>query len=496
MSKFKFSFKPAIPAVAELVVLFIEQTKNKTNYSNQIPAGLKDALLPVLDPKDFKAEKGKTRLLYFAQQDAAFQRILLVGLGESKKLDFDDWRNIGHKLGEEVKPLQVSRAFIVLPQHLKKLRQITSSLTEGLLFQDYNFKRFKSKPEDKQEYPEFVFISAKNNSELSRSVEEASEVMQGINIARDLGNLPSNHLTPQILKEYIEKQFAPYPHIKVAALSGSELEALGFGAMLSVARGSVQPPFLISMHYQPANTAKKKIALVGKGVTFDSGGISIKPSAGMDEMKFDMCGAAAVVGSMDVVARKKPDLEVIGVIPAVENMPGGNATRPGDVVTAFNGKTIEILNTDAEGRLILADAIAWVIKNYKPNFTIDFATLTGACVVALGDKTAGLFSNSEQLQNKLIRAGESSGDKVWPMPMFETYKKDIESEVADIKNIGDRWGGAITAAKFLEFFVDKNSWAHLDIAGTANGVKNIAYLGKGATGYGVRLMHDFIESFE
>jgi leucyl aminopeptidase len=216
----------------------------------------------------------------------------------------------------------------------------------------------------------------------------------------------------------------------------------------------------------------------------------------MEEMKYDMSGAASVIGSMDIVSRLSPRFEVIGAIPAVENMPGGNAIKPGDVVTAFNGKTIEIINTDAEGRLILADALAYVEKEYSPQVMLDFATLTGSCMVALGDKRAGLFSNNEELSKLLKESGELAGERLWPMPMDDLYKKELESEVADIKNIGSRWGGAISAAKFLEEFVSKTTWAHIDMAGTANDIKHEDYLGKGATGFGTRLIGRALKLFE
>jgi leucyl aminopeptidase len=262
---------------------------------------------------------------------------------------------------------------------------------------------------------------------------------------------------------------------------------------LSVARGSSEPPRLILLEYKSAVKNAKKLALVGKGITFDSGGISIKPSAKMEEMKYDMAGGAAVVGAIYVASKLKPELDIIAAIPAAENLPGNSATRPGDVITAFNGKTIEIIDTDAEGRLLLSDILSFVAKSYKPNWMIDLATLTGAVVVALGNKCSGLFGNNQKLLDIIKTAGEESGDRVWQMPMFDEYKENLESTVADLKNLGGREGGSISAAKFLEEFVDDIPWSHLDIAGTAYNVKENKYLGTGASGAGVRLLAALFE---
>ncbi|MEJ2053190.1 MAG: leucyl aminopeptidase, partial [Calditrichaceae bacterium] len=436
--------------------------------------------------KDFEGEYKQTSLIY---NQTEIKRILLVGLGKEDEIDSEKLRSAGFLIGKKQRELKSGLVHIAPAMQIDKEADIIIPVAEGVLYSKYDFTKFKTDKKDKNKRASYHFfgIHLQDRDAVNYELKRIETMHEGITLTRDLGNMPSNYLTPVILKNNVQNEFNNSRSVKIEVLDKKELAALKFRLLLSVSQGSKQDPCLIILRYKPASAKGKKIVLVGKGVTFDSGGISIKPPASMDEMKFDMAGAAAVIGIMKSVEKLKPQNEIIGVIPAVENMPGGNAVKPGDIIKAYNGKTVEILNTDAEGRLILADALSYAVKRFKPDIVIDFATLTGSIVAALGDKMAGIFSNSSELVNIFKEAGDSCGDRVWPMPMLDAYSKDLESKYADIVNLGGRWGGAITAAKFLENFVSETDWVHIDIAGTANDVKNIDYLPNGATGYGPRL---------
>ncbi len=477
---------------SNLLILFFPEgfvKKRKKDFS-VFPSSVIPALENYfLNYKDFKGEFKETHLIY-PQKESTVQRILFVGLGDEASLKCQDFRELGFTLQKVQEKFKTRRNHIYLGNLLACHNTLIENLSEGILFKQYSFNQYKSEKKDKENRGRYIYLCSKKDysPRFRQAFLKTHKVMNGVFLARNLANQPSNHATPEDIKNFVQNHFAQYPHISVEVLDQKKLENLGMGALLGVAKGSTAPPFLVIIHYKPAASNDRRIALVGKGVTFDSGGISIKPSANMEEMKYDMSGAAAVIGSMDYVANAHPKTEFIGVLPLVENMPDGSAMKPGDIVTSYSGKTIEVINTDAEGRLILADALAYASKRFKPGVIVDFATLTGSIMVALGDKRAGLFSNSENLKNVLFKAGEESGDWLWPMPLDDIYKKDLESNVADMKNIGSRWGGAITAAKFLQNFVGKTTWAHIDMAGTANDVKHIDYWGKGATGFGPRLI--------
>ncbi len=306
-------------------------------------------------------------------------------------------------------------------------------------------------------------------------------------LARTLGNLPANICTPSYLADQAQKLGKDYNKVKVTVLDEAAMKKLGMGALLSVARGSREPARLISMEYGGGHKGDKPVVLIGKGVTFDSGGISIKPASAMDEMKFDMCGAASVLGVLKVCAELQLPLNVVGVIPTTENLPDGNASKPGDIVTSMSGRTIEVLNTDAEGRLILCDALTYC-KKFDPEVVVDIATLTGACVIALGNHAAGLLGNDDELSRQLLAAGEYAGDRAWPLPLWDDYQPQLDSNFADMANVGGREAGTITAACFLSRFAGDYHWAHLDIAGVAwkQGKE------KGATGRPVPLLTQFL----
>jgi len=338
---------------------------------------------------------------------------------------------------------------------------------------------------------------ANKRSEISliREGEEyGTAIASGMNFAKELGNLPGNICTPTYLAEKAKSLKKGNRNLYVSVIEESQMKKLGMGALLSVSNGSVEPAKLVAMEYKGGEQNERPIVLVGKGITFDTGGISIKPGASMDEMKFDMCGAASVLGTIKACCDLELPINVVGVIACAENMPGGKATKPGDVVTTMSGQTVEILNTDAEGRLVLCDALTYIEK-FKPEIVIDIATLTGACVVALGHVPSGLMSNDDELANDLIEAGNLSGDRAWQLPLWDEYQSELNSNFADIANIGGRWGGTITAACFLSRFTKKYRWAHLDIAGVAwhsHGKQ------KGATGRPVPLLTEYLlhQSYE
>ena len=354
----------------------------------------------------------------------------------------------------------------------------------------YRFDHLKSKSEKNKKALckiQFGLISGKPTAIQNATLSQAAAIGQGMKLAKDLGNLPANICTPSYLAQQALDLAKAHKSLKVTVLEEKDMQKLGMGSLLSVTRGSDEPAKLITLEYRGADKKQKPIVLVGKGVTFDTGGISLKPSADMDEMKYDMCGAASVLGTLQAIAEIGLKLNVVGIIPTCENMPSGTATKPGDIVTSMSGQTIEVLNTDAEGRLILCDALTYAAK-FEPTTVIDIATLTGACVIALGHVASGLYSNQDTLAQELLVAGEQTNDRAWHMPLWDEYQPQLDSNFADIQNIGGRAGGSITAACFLSRFTKDYRWAHLDIAGTAwkSGKE------KGATGRPVPLLAQYL----
>jgi leucyl aminopeptidase len=367
-----------------------------------------------------------------------------------------------------------------------ELEASAEAIAEGALLGLYSFTKYK-KPE--YEDIEEILVVIKEGDKvpiLEVAIGKGKLVAEATNLARDMGNEPANYMTPSQMAE-IAKEIASKHDLEFRVFDREGMEAMGMGALLGVARGSNQPPKLITLAYRGDERSEKALGFLGKGITFDSGGISIKPSEGMDEMKDDMAGAAAVMAALRAIAQLKPKINVTAIMPATENLPSGTALKPGDVLRAMNGKTIEVISTDAEGRLILADALSYARKlGLSP--LVDLATLTGACRVALGLFYSGLFGNDQGWIDKVLRAAQRAGEKMWKMPLAEEYKEQIRSDIADIKNTGNRYGGAITAALFLAEFVDNTPWVHLDIAGPRLSHKDGGYIVKGATGFGVRTL--------
>ncbi len=403
--------------------------------------------------------------------------------GFIKKLEKEELRNL-HIFIPTFKPFK---------KHFKNEEYFYRTFIEGLELGNYKFDKYKSsnKPEKKLN----VFVHAESEKLAKAAIKKTAIVMDGVNFTKELQNEPANTIRPSTLAKRVKEKLIK-AGVRVTVFDEKEIKKRNMGGLLAVGQGSSDKPKFIILSYKPAVKAKgkkaKKIALVGKGVTFDTGGISLKPAQNMGEMKADMSGAALVAGTVLAAAKAKLPVEVMGIIPAAENMPSGSSMRPGDIVKTASGKTIEVDNTDAEGRMILADALDYASKQ-KPDTIIDFATLTGACVVALGQVAAGLFTKYDELADTLYKAGLQTYDRLWRLPMWDEYAKLIESKVADVHNTGPRWAGAITAAKFLENFVDeKIPWAHIDIAGPAMNSDTNNYTKTYMTGYGVRLMFEYL----
>jgi leucyl aminopeptidase len=410
-------------------------------------------------------------------------RVLLAGAGKAEKFDSAELRKLAGAAVRHLKSKSVKSIAMALdPEHASA--DFASAAVEGAILGDYEPDRYKT-DDDKKSVDRFTVVGAADD--LEDAVTRGRIVAEAQNFARTLVNEPGNLLTPSKVAEAARSMATEY-QLDCQVLDLAEMERLGMGALLGVARGSAEPPALIVIGYKPSQAnSPAHLGLVGKGVTFDSGGISIKPSDGMEKMKYDMAGGAAMLGAMRAIAQLKPAIAVTAFIPCVENMPGGRAQRPGDIVVAMSGKTIEVINTDAEGRLILADALTYARKQGCTHL-VDAATLTGAVVVALGHLNVGLFSNDNGMRDRVLQAAKSAGERMWPMPLEDDYKEYLKSAFADLANVGGRWGGAITAAIFLKEFAEDTPWVHLDIAGTAWLDESKPFLAKGPTGLPVRTM--------
>ena len=454
-----------------------------------------DKALPAFLRKfDVSGKFGEFRILYHVP-GALTDRIMLLGCADEKQLTLHKLRTLAAKAARELEAggaKDVSLYLTELNVRGASLADKVQAIAEGVWLGLYHFDKYQTRKEvhERRLRSLTVMVASRRDVDVAQAALDcAKAVAAGTNFARDLANEPGNVCTP----EYLGEQAAALADdkLKVTVMDKEAIEQAGFTALLAVNQGSAKEPRFIVLEYSGGHTGDAPVALVGKGLTFDAGGISIKPAAQMDEMKFDMCGSAAVLGIFRAVSELDLPLNLLGVIPATENLLGAAAYKPGDIITSYKGITIEVLNTDAEGRVILSDALAYAAQQ-KPAEIIDFATLTGACVIALGAQATGLLGTGERLKTALKRSGEHVHDRVWEMPMFEEYQEQIKSDIADIKNTGGREAGAITAACFLSRFVDNIPWAHLDIAGTAWDMKGSDIAVKGATGAGVRLVVDYL----
>jgi leucyl aminopeptidase len=439
--------------------------------------------------------KGKARaaLDLLAPEGSAADRIVVVGIGDPQKPQPDGWTRLGGAIAGQFGKAAKVTVWLDAPGAGIGGAE-AAAVAQGILLRAYAFDRYKTKKgeDDNGDEPKAVKVAVVTAAatDAKRQFVAADAVAGGVALARDLVNEPANMLGPVEFTERA-KQLAALG-VKVEVLTEREMKKLGMGSLLGVAQGSTRPPRLVVLEWNGGKPKDRPIAFVGKGVVFDTGGNSMKPASGMEDMKGDMGGAAAVTGLMHALAARKAKVNVVGILGLVENMVDGNAQRPGDIVTSMSGQTIEVLNTDAEGRLVLADALWYCSDRFKPAFMVNLATLTGAIMVALGQHHAGLFSNNDELSAKLIAAGLATQEKLWRMPMGPEYDKLIDSKNADMKNIGGRYGGAITAAQFLQRFVKDTPWAHLDVAGTAMGSPATEISQGWASGFGVRLLDRFV----
>jgi leucyl aminopeptidase len=422
------------------------------------------------------------------------RKLTLVGIG--KKVTVRAIRTALYAIGKIARKQRDKKIAVAVPLTIPDFDTgfATRLLTDALGAADYKYDSYITTNKDEKPGPIEAVLIAPSSLDAKRIKQlnnEAQAIIEGVRTVRDLGNAPANVMTATCIAERAA-EVAKEVGVKCTIYGKREIERMKMGGLLAVNRGSVEEPRFITLEYTPKK-AKKHVALVGKGITFDSGGISIKPAEKMEEMKFDMCGAAAVIGTIEAAAKLGLPVRLTGVIPSTDNLPSGSAYKPGEIITMMNGKTVEIVNTDAEGRMILGDALHWASQQ-KPDHMLDYATLTGACVVALASEAAGLFTSDDELARKLIECGERVGERLWRLPEWDDYKDLVRSEWADIKNSGGRWGGAITAAIFLKEFVTCPSWAHLDIAGTAYAEHETSREAKGATGAGVRVTIEFLES--
>ena len=484
----EFSIKPLSPetAKAACVVVGIHAGKELTPAAKRIDQASRGALSKALG--DISGKNGATLLLR-GLPGVATERVLLVGLGERSEFGEAKYRDAVRAAANALKDVDAKDAALFLVDTKLDSRPVTWNVRHAVLGMHETLYRFDElKTQKKTDAPKLseVLLPLSANAGVQQALKEAEATAEGSALARTLGNLPSNICTPSYLASEAQK-IARQFKLGIDVLERREMEKLGMGAFLAVTKASREAPKLIVLRYSGGAKSKKPVVLVGKGITFDTGGISLKPAAEMDEMKYDMSGAAAVLGTIKAAALMRAPINVIGVVPTCENMPGGSASKPGDVVTTLSGQTVEILNTDAEGRLILCDALTYT-ERYNPDVVVDIATLTGACVIALGHVASGLFANDQKLADELREAAEDAWDRVWQLPLWEDYQEQLRSNFADMANIGGRPAGSITAASFLARFAKKLRWAHLDIAGTAwkSGRE------KGSTGRPVPLLVRFL----
>ncbi|MBS7689736.1 leucyl aminopeptidase [Pseudomonas lalucatii] len=489
----EFLVKSARPETLKTATLVIAVGEGRKlgETAKAIDGASAGAISALLKRGDLAGKLGQTLLAHNLAGLKA-ERVLLVGSGKDEELSDRQLRKLVGAAQAVLKGLGGTDAVLALQDlNVKgrdaygKARLMVETLADG----DYQFDRFKSQKAEPRALKKLTLSCDKADlAEVERAVRHAQAIAAGMAFTKDLGNLPPNLCHPSYLAEEAKGLAKAHKNLKVEILDEKKLKELGAGAFLAVAQGSEQPPRMIVLNYQGGKKTDKPFALVGKGITFDTGGISIKPAAGMDEMKYDMCGAASVFGTLKAVLELQLPINLVCLLACAENMPSGRATRPGDIVTSMSGQTVEILNTDAEGRLVLCDTLTYA-ERFKPQAVIDIATLTGACIVALGGNTSGLMGNDDELVQQLLAAGQSADDRAWQLPLFDEYQEQLDSPFADIANIGGPKAGTITAGCFLSRFAKKYHWAHLDIAGTAwiSGGKD-----KGATGRPVPLLTQYL----
>ncbi len=477
-------------AADAVIVNLFEGVTTPGGATGAVDAALDGAITKLIAQGDIRGKSGEVTIIHtFGKLTSP--RVVVAGLGKQKDFDVDAVRNLSANLVRSLrKPGIKSLATVAHGAGIGGLEPeaCAQAVAEGSLLGSYRFLKHKAKDDDRTDITSVTIVEhdAAKLPLMSAAAARGVTLGEATNLARDLANEPSNHLTPSDLAA-VAADIARDNGLELEVLERADMEKKGMGSLLSVAKGSAQPPKLIRLSYRGRGGEGYDLALVGKGITFDTGGISIKPAANMEAMKADMTGAASVIAAMGAIAKLAPKVNVVGIAPCTENMPGGNATKPGDVVSAMNGRTIEVINTDAEGRLVLADALCWA-KELGAKNIIDVATLTGAVTTALGDVAYGLMTNNDAFCSKLEAAASAAGEKTWRLPMWKEYDDFIKSDVADCKNSGTRGAGTIVGAKFLEPFVGDTPWVHMDIAGVDMMSSDKGWVSKGASGYSVRAM--------
>jgi len=475
----------------QLLVNYVFTDEVSSLSISEITPDFDPIIREIIESKEFRAKDGTISIVH-NNVGSGIKRALLLGMGDKKNLDPEKTRNLTGKVVNKAKELGISE-FVLIP--FKNMdKEHLSAMVEGIKLSDYSFNNYK-RDEDRNDLNQvriYIRNDMKNNQKIIR---HSVVVSDAVIFTRNISNLPPNDCSPKDLAT-LSKKLSENQKVKVRVIEKEEMKSYGFEGILAVGKGSASSPKLIVLEYS-GTTKNRPIVIVGKAVTFDTGGISIKPSEKMEEMKFDKCGGCNVLGIIKAVSDLGLDTSVIGIIPAVENMPSGTSYRPGDIIKMYNRKTVEVVNTDAEGRIILGDALSFAVKTFAPKAIIDMATLTGAAIIALGTNVAALVGNNDDLVTKILECSNQTGEKIWQLPLFEEYKEQLKSSNADMKNIGGRSAGAITAAAFLSSFVEDTPWVHLDIAGTAwtqDGTKEKSYNPKGATGFGIRTIVKYISS--
>jgi leucyl aminopeptidase len=481
------------------------QATEKAEYKKLIenfPPALRKKIETAIRLNEFTGKENESITLY-TESLINSPRLLLIGIGGSKKqtlqgsFQLEKFRRASATAAKKASSLKAASLAILFPEPVTSetpaAAEISQAIVEGAILSLYKFDKYQKPNNEKKKLLniEIVAPNARLEKEIQVGAKNGAMLCEAVYHARDLENAPSNEIYPETLARYAQQSGKKYG-FSVTVFNKRKIESLKMGGVIGVSKGSENPPRFIVFEHNARAKKNGTIVLVGKGVTFDTGGISIKPAASMAEMKMDMSGAAAVIGTFEAAAQLKIPVHLIGLIPAVENMPSGSAIKPGDIIRHYNGITSEVDNTDAEGRLILADALGYA-SQYKPELVIDLATLTGACVVALGHLASGMMGNDQAAMESLKAAGEKTYERVWQLPLFDEYEKQIKSDVADVKNVGGRWGGAITAGWFLKKFIGDYKWIHLDIAGTAILEEALDYAPRGGSGVGVRLLVEFLK---
>jgi len=485
----KISFaNPALPTTG-IAVVFAAEGRHLSASALALDEQTGGALMRAVKGSKFKGKKGQT-LTLMAPHGSRLNRVLLVGLGKAKEIDDLAMQGLGGTIQAKAAASGQTAATVMVDETEGSplgVPEMAANLAFGARLRAYRFDKYRTKEEaDAKPSLRSLKICGHRSARAKALFQPMEKVADGVELTRDLVSEPPNVIYPASLAKRAKE--LTKLGVKVEVLGEAQMKKLGMGALLGVGQGSIRESQMVVMRWNGGARNADPVAFVGKGVTFDTGGISIKPAAGMEDMKWDMGGSGVVIGLMKALAGRKAKVNVVGVVGLVENMPDGNAQRPGDIVTSMSGQTIEVINTDAEGRLVLADALHYTIDKYKPKFVVNLATLTGAIIISLGDQHAGLFSNNDTLSERLTQAGQAVDEKVWRLPISPAYDKLINSDIADMKNVGGRGAGSITAAQFLQRFVGKTPWAHLDIAGVTWSKSDADTVPKGGTAFGVRLL--------